>query len=118
MAEGRNLTIERVYELAEGRVWTGVEAQKNGLVDTCGGLTAALAIAVDKSGLGENFQVVEIKDELSGFMAMLEGLNVKARQMFTSRSELGELYGEYKRLESIIGKKDIHAVCPYFIRIE
>ena len=41
----------------------GQEAQKNGLVDTCGGLTAALAIAVDKSGLGENFQIVEIKDE-------------------------------------------------------
>ena len=87
-------------------------------MDTCGGLDAALAIAVDKSGLGDNFQIVEVKDEMTGFMAMLEGLNVKVRQMFSSRSELGELYGEYKRLESLVGKKDIHAVCPYFIRIE
>lgn len=118
VAEGRNLTIERVLEIAEGRVWSGVDGQKIGLVDTCGGLDAALAIAVDKSGLGDNFQIVEVKDEMTGFMAMLEGLNVKVRQMFTSRSELGELYGEYKRLESLVGKKDIHAVCPYFIRIE
>ena len=118
VAEGRNLTIERVYELAEGRVWTGVEAQKNGLVDTCGGLTAALAIAVDKSGLGENYQIVEIQDELTGFMAVLKNLNVKMLQNFALRNELGSLYGEYKRVESIVGKKGIYALTPYFIRIE
>ena len=118
VAEGRNLTIERVYELAEGRVWTGVEAQKNGLVDTCGGLTAALAIAVDKSGLGENYQIVEIQDELTGFMAVLKNLNVKMLQNFALRNELGSLYGEYKRVESIVGKKGIYALTPYSIRIE
>ncbi len=118
VAEGRNLTIERVYELAEGRVWIGQEAQKNGLVDTCGGLTAALAIAVDKSGLGENYQIVEIQDELTGFMAVLKNLNVEMLQNFALRNELGELYGEYKRVESIMGKKGVHAVCPYIINIE
>ena len=65
VADGRNLKIEKVLEIAEGRVWTGVEAQQNGLVDTCGGITAALAIAVEKSGLGDNFQIVEVKEELT-----------------------------------------------------
>jgi protease-4 len=40
---GRNLPRERVAELAEGRVWSGREAQARGLVDTLGGYEAALA---------------------------------------------------------------------------
>ncbi|MBQ2007599.1 MAG: signal peptide peptidase SppA, partial [Alistipes sp.] len=58
VAEGRNLTIERVLEIAEGRVWSGEQAQQIGLVDTCGGLMAAIAIAIDKAELGDNYQIV------------------------------------------------------------
>ncbi len=116
VAEGRNLTIERVLEIAEGRVWSGEQAQKIGLVDTCGGLTSALAIAIDKAELGDNYQVVEVMDEADGWMAMLNSLGVKARQAMTSRSELGELYNEYRRLEQIVGKEGIYTVCPYIFR--
>lgn len=118
VAEGRNLTIERVLEIAEGRVWSGQEAQQIGLVDTCGGLTAALAIAVDKAELGENFQIVEVKDELTGFMAILNSLNVSVRQHMTARSELGELYNQYKRVEQMIGKEGVYTLCPYIFNIE
>ena len=116
VAEGRNLTIERVQEIAEGRVWSGEQAQKIGLVDTCGGLTSALAIAIDKAELGDNYQVVEVVDEADGWMAMLNSLGVKARQAMTSRSELGELYNEYRRLEQMVGKEGIYTVCPYIFR--
>ena len=116
VAEGRNLTIERVLEIAEGRVWSGEQAQKIGLVDTCGGLTSALAIAIDKAELGDNYQVVEVVDEADGWMAMLNSLGVKARQAITSRSELGELYNEYRRLEQMVGKEGIYTVCPYIFR--
>lgn len=116
VAEGRNLTIERVLEIAEGRVWSGEQAQKIGLVDTCGGLTSALAIAIDKAELGDNYQVVEVVDEADGWMAMLNSLGVKARQAMTSRSELGELYNEYRRLEQMVGKEGIYTVCPYIFR--
>ncbi|MBQ8437895.1 MAG: signal peptide peptidase SppA, partial [Alistipes sp.] len=116
VAEGRNLTIERVLEIAEGRVWSGEQAQKIGLVDTCGGLTSALAIAIDKAELGDNYQVVEVVDQADGWMAMLNSLGVKARQAMTSRSELGELYNEYRRLEQMVGKEGIYTVCPYIFR--
>ena len=116
VAEGRNLTIERVLEIAEGRVWSGEQAQKIGLVDTCGGLTSALAFAIDKAELGDNYQVVEVMDEADGWMAMLNSLGVKARQAMTSRSELGELYNEYRRLEQMVGKEGIYTVCPYIFR--
>ena len=118
VADGRNLKIEKVLENAEGRVWTGVEAQQNGLVDTCGGITAALAIAVEKSGLGDNFQIVEVKEELTGFMAMLESLNVRIRATFAPQGEIGEFYKQYKRIENMLSKKDIYTYCPYVYQIE
>ena len=114
VAEGRNLPLERVLELAEGRVWSGVAAQSNGLVDTNGGLKAAIAIAVDKSELGDNYQIVEYKSEPEGIMAILESLNVKVRQQMAARSELGPLYNEYSRLERLFSSgKGVYAFCPY-----
>ena len=116
VAEGRNLTIERVLEIAEGRVWSGEQAQKIGLVDTCGGLTSALAIAIDKAELGDNYQIVEVVDEADGFMAMLNSFGAKARQAMTARTELGALYNEYRRIEQMIGKEGIYTLCPYIFR--
>ena len=114
VAEGRNLPIERVLELAEGRVWSGMAAQANGLADTNGGLKAAIAIAIDKAELGDNYQIEEVKTPAEGFMAVLESLNVKVRQQMTARSELGRLYGEYSRLERLFGGgKGVYAFCPY-----
>ena len=118
VADGRNLTIERVLEIAEGRAWTGVEAQQIGLVDTCGGLTAALAIAVDKSGLGDNFQIVEIEDEATGLMAMLQSLNVRVREGFAPRGEFGKFYNQYKYVEQMLSNKGVYTYCPSVYRIE
>lgn len=114
VAEGRNLPIERVLELAEGRVWSGTAAQANGLADTNGGLKAAIAIAIDKAELGDNYQIEEVKTPAEGFMAILESLNVKVRQQMTARTELGRLYGEYSRMERLFsGGKGVYAFCPY-----
>lgn len=116
VAEGRNLTIEKVLDIAEGRVWSGSQAQQIGLVDTCGGLNAAIAIAVDKAELGDNFQIVEHTDALTGFMAMFQSMNVKVRQAFIAESELGELYDEYQQIKSMVGTKGIYTRCPYIYR--
>ena len=116
VAEGRNLTIERVLEIAEGRVWSGEQAQQIGLVDTCGGLMAAIAIAIDKAEMGDNYQIVEVEEEMDGLMAIFNSLNIKVRQAMTSRTELGELYNEYRHLEQMVGKEGIYALCPYIFR--
>lgn len=117
VAEGRNLPIEKVLELAEGRVWSGVEAQANGLADTNGGLKAAIAIAIDKAELGENYQIEEVKSEAEGFMAILESFNMKVRQQLVARSEMGRLYEEYSRLERMLGgDKGVYTYCPIIYR--
>ena len=118
VAEGRNLTIEKVLDIAEGRVWTGIEGQQNGLVDTNGGLNAALAIAVDKSGLGDNFQIVEVKEELSGIMAILQNMNVRISKIFAPRGEFAEFYNRYQQLGQMFTKEGIYTYCPYHYSIE
>ena len=59
VAESRNLKRDFVEEIAQGRVWSGVEAKKLGLVDELGGLDAALAYAAKKADLGSNYEVTE-----------------------------------------------------------
>jgi len=50
-AAGRRMPVERMHELARGRVWTGADAAANGLVDEIGGMAAAAEIARRRAGL-------------------------------------------------------------------
>ena len=59
VADSRKLTRAAVQEIAQGRVWSGQEALKLGLVDELGGLSSAVNYAADKAGLGENYRVAE-----------------------------------------------------------
>jgi len=51
VASGRRIPVERVHEVARGRVWTGADAAQNGLVDELGGMQAAAEIARRRAGL-------------------------------------------------------------------
>ena len=45
VAEGRDIPLERVKEIAKGRVWTGAQAKEIGLVDELGGIMKAIEVA-------------------------------------------------------------------------
>ena len=45
VSQGRGLSLDSVNRLARGRVWTGSDAKKNGLIDEVGGMNDALAYA-------------------------------------------------------------------------
>lgn len=51
VADGRELPIERVREIAKGRVWTGAQAKDIGLVDELGGIMKAIEIARELGGI-------------------------------------------------------------------
>ena len=51
VASGRRMPVDRVDQVARGRVWTGADAAGNGLVDELGGLQAAAEIARRRAGL-------------------------------------------------------------------
>ena len=63
VAEGRGLTEEQVEEIARGRVWTGAQAHKLGLVDELGDFGTALAAAKKLAGLEpeREYTVVQVR---------------------------------------------------------
>ena len=59
VADARKMPADKVDEIAQGRVWSGGEALKLGLVDEIGGLDNALAFAKTKAGLATDAKIVE-----------------------------------------------------------
>lgn len=62
VAEGRHMTYDEVHQIARGRVWTGADAIKIGLVDTLGGLDLAIRIAAEKAEI-EHYTVKNYPEE-------------------------------------------------------
>ncbi len=59
VASYRHLPEKKVNQIAQGRVWSGKEAVKMGLVDRIGGLESAIAYAAKEAKLGTNWQLEE-----------------------------------------------------------
>ncbi|MAK65047.1 MAG: signal peptide peptidase SppA, partial [Maricaulis sp.] len=57
VADGRDLPLERVLEIARGRVWTGAQALDLGLVDEIGGFRDAVAVAKQLAGIAPESDV-------------------------------------------------------------
>jgi protease-4 len=74
VAEGRGLTAEQVEAAAGGRVWTGADALRQGLVDTLGGLDTAIDIARSESDIppGADFAVVPWPEEKDPWAQLFE----------------------------------------------
>ncbi len=61
VSSGRNKSFDEIRAIAKGRVWTGEDAHKIGLVDTLGGIRTAINIAKRRIGVPEN-ELVRIKE--------------------------------------------------------
>jgi len=74
VAENRDMDVDAVHEIAQGRVWTGAEAKKVGLVDELGGFDRALAVAKDKAKIAstEDVAVVVFPAPRSAFDRLFE----------------------------------------------
>jgi protease-4 len=57
VAKGRNLPVDDIRKVAEGRIWSGVQGLEHHLVDELGGLSEAIAIAKREAGLDESAEV-------------------------------------------------------------
>ncbi|WP_347050520.1 signal peptide peptidase SppA [Flavobacterium olei] len=117
VAEGRKMTFEQVDAIAQGRVWSGSEAIKIGLVDKIGGLNDAVAeaarIAKIKKYSTQNYPEYEktLNDLLSGLPF------AKSKEAFI-KEEIGEenylLLEQVKKLQK---QKGVQAILPYGINI-
>jgi protease-4 len=109
VADGRNLTPEQVEVIARGRVWTGRDAQKIGLVDELGGITAAIGFAAKEAKIKEKkilyYPMVE-EDVLGELLEEIEkqkGAGVSIESSANLPKELVESYKKLKTLENYTG---------------
>lgn len=117
VAEGRNLDINKVLDIAGGRVWSGTRALGIGLADANGGLKAAISVAADKAGIADNFRVTEIAEDVTGFQAILQMFNAKVKSMIVGK-EMTEMFREYTSLRRDFSRSGVQAYTPVRLQFE
>lgn len=115
VAEGRRRSQSYIDSIGQGRVWSGVEAKNNGLVDRLGNLDDAVRAAAAKAGL-EEYRIVEYPSLKDPFQSLFDQSTDKIRAYLTQR-ELGESYTYYQQVKSALRSTGIQARLPYSISI-
>jgi len=85
VANNRNMTIEQVDTIAQGRVWSGVKAKELGLVDELGDLNDAIIAAAEMAEL-ESYETLLIEKELSPRDKFIKNFLGQANALFPSSS--------------------------------
>ena len=107
VAQGRNISQDSVKAVAEGRVWTGEQAMKIGLVDKLGNLNDAIAAAA-KAAKIEKYSVGRYPEPAPWFASLLQ--EKKADYMDSQmRSALGEFYPAFSLIRDLKNQDAIQA---------
>ena len=126
VAKARKKTPGQVHEIAQGRVWIGLDAYKLGLVDHLGGMSDALKSAAKLAKLGENFRVKYIRKKPTFQQRMISKLFSEIAAPDTTgtvaRQPLNPFTGMLRMLARQVetfsqfnDPNGVYAYCPYFI---
>jgi protease IV len=96
-AEGRNIKDADIRKIAEGRVWTGSQALKNGLVDEIGGLDKAIALA-SKMGKVDKYRLVQYPEKKDFMTLLMEEMSSDSQLRF-AKWVLGEDFAPLLKLK-------------------
>jgi protease IV len=115
VAEGRNMAVEKVDEIGQGRVWSGANAMEIGLIDEFGGLDKAIELAAKAANI-EEYRIIDLPKLKEPFEQILEDLKGNAKVSIL-KNELGDEYKYYETLQNIKSMKGVQARIPYEIEI-
>lgn len=110
-ADGRKKTADQIKAIAEGRVWTGEDALKIGLVDKMGSLDDALKIAVKKAKL-KSYMVKEFPVKEDFFAKLMKDFDTSLETRIL-KSQLGDDYKLLKKVQELKQINGIQARMPY-----
>ena len=116
VATGRHQSFEDIENKAEGRVWSGVQAIKIGLVDQIGGLNDAINYAATKANI-KDYKVSEYPKEKALIDRVLDGFNENQETKILEK-EFGTQYKQVMQLKDLIQTRSIQARMPYIMEIE
>lgn len=121
VADGRKMSPQAVDAIAQGRVWTGADALRIGLVDELGGLDDAIAYAakVAKTDSYKTKNFPEYEKNFQDLLANYTGLAMFKTREQMIKEEIGEAnYQVLEQLRRVQNRKGIQAIIPYEIKIE
>ncbi|MFZ2430211.1 MAG: signal peptide peptidase SppA [Lutibacter sp.] len=115
VSSGRNMSVQAVDSIAQGRVWSGVDALQNGLVDELGDLDDAISYAAELAAIVE-YKVrnypdykLDLGEKLSSFpfmkskeKAMIEALGLENYKTYQTIKQFSELKGMQARMPFIL----------------
>ena len=123
VAKYRNLPKNKVHEIAQGRIWSGKEAVKIGLVDRIGGLEAAISHAAEKAELGKDWQIEEYPQQNRFETEIVERLlNIETLESTVKldpiTSEILKIRKELAILETFDDPTGVYARLPFSFNID
>ena len=117
ISEWRNMNINVVDEIAQGRVWTGQDAKKIGLIDAYGGIEKAIDIATKLAGV-EEYRIISLPIKKDPFVKILEGLNINSILSDSYLSNMGINNEELSYINELTENDRIQARIPFIIRLK
>lgn len=123
VAAGRKMTFEQVDAIAQGRVWSGTDALKLGLVDKIGGMDDAIAYAASLVNVKDYATVdyPEYEKDIDAFFGgngFFSSLGLFQPTETLLKEELGEEnYQMIQNIKSLNSKKGVQAIMPFEVNI-
>jgi protease IV len=116
-ANGRKMSLEQLQGLAGGRVWSGVEAKANGLVDVLGGLDEAIGLAARAAKLEKGgYRVRFYPEKINPLENIMNKLTGSTEEKALAR-QLGELAPYVKMYQQVMRMEGMQARLPYELKI-
>ncbi|WP_337251608.1 S49 family peptidase [Maribacter halichondriae] len=120
VSQGRGISMAEADSMAQGRVWSGVDAKRLGLVDELGNLEDAIAEAAKLANLKE-YGIKKFPKYKSGFERLLEnmaGAGAKTKSKIIEEEIGTEAYSILKEVKSAMEQKGIQARMPFVLDIK
>jgi len=118
VSEGRGMSKDAVHEVAQGRVWSGLAASQNGLVDVLGDLDDAIAIAAEMANL-EDYGIKQYPYIEEDFVTKLITQVNSQAQIFTKMTPVSKLEKEfidqYKMLKQVMHCQEPQLLMPFVL---
>jgi protease-4 len=116
-ASGRNMDVEALKKLAGGRVWSGIDAKEQGLVDEYGGLNDAVKLAAKEAKLKEGDYRLKYSPQTNDiFKQIMESLSGETEARLL-QAYLGEHYNLIRQVKDIHRFEGIQARLPFDLEI-
>jgi protease IV len=116
VSDGRKLTKAQVDSIGQGRVWSGTDALRIGLVDVLGGLETAIDIAANKAGL-TNYRLVNLPEQKDPFQKLMSSFSSDVKSSII-KNELGDQYRYYQMIQNVMSQKGVQARLEYDVIID